>query len=509
MFRTFLPIAMTVIMLFSGSVPLAGTTPVPHDYLIATTAPLSAGQVDQLRAAGATITYVYKNFGGAAVKLLPSEIDAVRALPFVTSVDEDTVEELASFGTQPVFDTALPGYPTWLDQIDAEKNTTYDGSGVWIALLDDGFFPNWRDYFNEDSILTDKASAFVGGDDNPNANLWDVGSDPHAMGVASIILGFRLVDKPKEGGGGDMGLLNFEGYLTGSAGTYWVPGVAPGAKIIPVKVCGASGCFFRDYLAGQDYITGLKIANPDQPIIINVSFGGRTFNQLRRDAQEAAIKAGVVIVAVAGNGGNNGVIFPANYEPVISAGAGGWTGQWNGYPDKTWWLDDVPETGVDEVFVAPFSARQRPGQYLDVVSNGSNVLVPYPCPHIAAGNFRGKCAGKAIPGGENANPIQYFFGNGTSWASPTIAGIVALMLDKNPTLNNADAKFGTMDPTTWGPGSLELLLESTAVDIPPGSPTYGLSNGSLYTGCWELTGCELEATGYGWVFVDKALDAVP
>jgi hypothetical protein len=194
---------------------------------------------------------------------------------------------------------------------------------------------------------------------------------------------------------------------------------------------------------------------------------------------------------------------------VISAGAGGWTGQWNGYPDKTWWLDDVPETGVDEVFVAPFSARQRPGQYLDVVSNGSNVLVPYPCPHIAAGNFRGKCAGKAIPGGENANPIQYFFGNGTSWASPTIAGIVALMLDKNPTLNNADAKFGTMDPTTWGPGSLELLLESTAVDIPPGSPTYGLSNGSLYTGCWELTGCELEATGYGWVFVDKALDAVP
>ena len=43
--------------------------------------------------------------------------------------------------------------------------------------------------------------------------------------------------------------------------------------------------------------------------------------------------------------------YPAAYEPVISAGAGGWRNQWNQYPDKTWWLDDVPETGVDQVFI--------------------------------------------------------------------------------------------------------------------------------------------------------------
>jgi hypothetical protein len=29
------------------------------------------------------------------------------------------------------------------------------------------------------------------------------------------------------------------------------------------------------------------------------------------------------------------------------------------------------------------------------------------------------------------------------------------------------------------------------------------------TECWETTGCTLEATGAGWVFVDDALDAVP
>jgi hypothetical protein len=53
------------------------------------------------------------------------------------------------------------------------------------------------------------------------------------------------------------------------------------------------------------------------------------------------------MVASVGNEGNAGMGFPGAYEPVISAGAGGWVDQWNQYPDKTWGFYDVPETGVD------------------------------------------------------------------------------------------------------------------------------------------------------------------
>ena len=53
-----------------------------------------------------------------------------------------------------------------------------------------------------------------------------------------------------------------------------MPGVAPGAKIIPVKVCEPIGCFGSAINAGVDYITSLKLAHPDQPIVINESLGG-------------------------------------------------------------------------------------------------------------------------------------------------------------------------------------------------------------------------------------------
>jgi subtilisin family serine protease len=208
--------------------------------------------------------------------------------------------------------------------------------------------------------------------------------------------------------------------------------------------------------------------------------------------------------------------FPGAYEPVISTGAGGWRDQWTSLPDKTWWLDDVPENGVDEVFVADFSSRQLAGQYLDVVSTGRFLLLPYPCAQLyhdgqvsAATNVR-TFASKATPDNTHAAPFQYLFLSGTSFSAPTIAGIVALMLDKDGSLSNSDATFGTLgNPASWGPGSLELLLESAATDIPGASVVTTFRTGTPDTECWEQASCPLEATGHGWVFVDDALGAVP
>ena len=82
---------------------------------------------------------------------------------------------------------------------------------------------------------------------------------------------------------------------------------------------------------------------------------------------------------------------------------------------------------------------------------------------------------------------------------------VALVLDKNGGLSNADATFGTLgDPTSWGPGSLERLLEGSATPIAPGSVTITHRTGDPLTESWGA-----DATGHGWVFVDDALAATP
>jgi hypothetical protein len=503
---------LTAACVCAAALAIAGAAVSPaaggaHGWLIASASPLSPAQVGQLKSAGANVTRVYKNFGGAAATMNAKSADAVRALSFVTAVNEDTLRQLDA--TQVSTVSALPGVPYSLDLIDAEKNSTYDGTGVWVAVLDSGFYPNWTDYFDTSQILSQYARAFNAQGANENENQWDVGSDPHAMAVAGTIVGYRLVDDLNEGGWG-------EGYATGAAGIYDVPGVAPGAKIIPIKVCEPIGCFGSAINTGVDYITSLKKANPSQPIVINESLGGGRLDPTEKAALDAAIKAGVVVVASAGNGGNAGMGFPGAYEPVISTGAGGWRDQWNEYPDKTWWLDDVPETGVDEVFVADFSSRQLAGQYLDVVSTGRFMLLPYPCAQLyhdgevsSATNNR-TCASKATPDNANAAPFQYLFISGTSFSAPTISGVVALLLDKNPTLSNADAAFGTLNnPASWGPGTLETLLEQSATDIPGDSVTTTFRTGIPDVECWEQPSCPLEATGYGWVFVDDALAAVP
>jgi subtilisin family serine protease len=203
-------------------------------------------------------------------------------------------------------------------------------------------------------------------------------------------------------------------------------------------------------------------------MVINMSLGGPTQDAVEKAAIDYAISKGVIVVASAGNEGTAGMGYPGAYQPVISAAASGWVNEWNcgsGYT-RSWWVNcDVADpTNASDFYITDFSSRAKAGQDLDVAAPGSWVVGPFQ---------------------ENQGALAYFFLGGTSMASPHVAGIVALMAQKDPSLTAANA---------------EATLESTAIPLPAGSRTITDLDGSTITQSWGS-----DATGAGLVVADRAL----
>jgi subtilisin family serine protease len=271
-------------------------------------------------------------------------------------------------------------------------------------------------------------------------------------------------------------------------------GVAPKATVIPIKASYIDGehTFYRGSVVARAllYLTDLKVNGQlgNSPLAVNMSIGFEDDDVLVRAAIDYAIAHGVVVVASAGNEGGAGMIFPARYPPVISAGATGWVGE---FPpnDPTlidWLLNDVAEGDLSQHFIAPFSSWELPGQDLDVLAPGFMVPLPYAAFEM----------------------VDYNFLIGTSFASPHVAGVAALMLQKNPGLTAPQ---------------IEQILENTAFPLPPDCRS-NITVPVLGPGHWvsfrwvdianiiffNLTLCwNASAAGHGLVQADAALAATP
>ena len=124
-------------------------------------------------------------------------------------------------------------------------------------------------------------------------------------------------------------------------------------------------------------------------------------------------------------------------------------------------------TSASDFYITDFSSREKAGQDLDVAAPGSWVVGPYQ---------------------EQSGQTSYFFLGGTSMASPHVAGIVALMAEKNPSLTAPEA---------------EEILESTAIPLPAGSRTITNPGGTTSVVSWGA-----DATGAGLTTATAALDGV-
>jgi len=198
-------------------------------------------------------------------------------------------------------------------------------------------------------------------------------------------------------------------------------------------------------------------------VVINLSLGGARLDPVEKAAVDYAVDHGVIVVAAAGNEGPEGMTYPGAYEPVISVGASGWTREWTS--GSWWYAQDVADpTDPDDFYVASFSGRALAGQDLDVLAPGSWILGPY---QVDQGH------------------LAYYFLGGTSMATPHVAGVVALLAQKDPDLTATGA---------------EAILESTAVPLPPGERTIQGPDGTPRTVTWGA-----DAIGSGLVDAATAL----
>jgi len=274
------------------------------------------------------------------------------------------------------------------DLVWAEEGN--DGTGVLVAILDTGVDENHIEL--SDSIVATKN--FVKG---PGFD-----TDGHGTHVSGIVTA--------------NGVYEIEGnYATG---------VAPGAAIIVGKVCGPSGCYESDMMAGIEWAVSQGAG------VLNMSIGGGNYCGEDCDDDPLAAKVnwavseGVVVAVSAGNDGDC-VSSPACASGAIAVGA---TYHKDYAQDINWGdcIDPTPDT--DDIV-----CWSNYGPALDLVSPGVDILSSYSC--RAAGDCRS---------------YWYTWMSGTSMSSPHIAGAAALILQKNPGYTVQDVKNA---------------LYSTAVDL--------------------------------------------
>jgi serine protease AprX len=312
------------------------------------------------------------------------------------------------------------------------------GGRVTVAVIDSGIDTRHRALRNRVIAMHD----FTGGD-----GLDRFGHGTH---VAGIIAG-QAVTTPD---GGDY------------------RGIAAGAYLVNLRV-------LDDFGAGtvSNVVDAIDwaIAHRGQYKIriLNLSLGAPVLQPYRDDplceAVERAVKAGLVVVAAAGNYGRTAdgrtvlgaITSPANSPYVITVGAI----DTHGTPQRS---DDT---------LAPFSSR-GPTRY-DLVLKPD---LAAPGSHIASAEAAGSYLAMTYPArhvtGEGAN--AYFQLSGTSMAAGVVSGAVALLLDERSGLRPADVKAALQLTSTFmaeagllgaGSGSLNVAGATSLINRNAPIPT--------------------------------------
>lgn len=237
------------------------------------------------------------------------------------------------------------------------------GKGVVVAVIDTGVaYEDYKDFHRCEDFLPE---TFVPGYNAINQS--EHANDDHAHGthVAGTI-------------------AEATNNALGAAG------LAPDAKIMPVKVLRGNGSGTMGAIAD-----GIRWAADHGANVINMSLGGPFGNSALHDAVKYAYRKGVVIVCAAGNSSSTSVGYPASYPECICV-----------------------SSVRDDNQLAWYSNR---GKRIDIAAPGGDLTVDQ--------NNDGYLDGILQNTIERQNPGKegYFLFQGTSMASPHVAAAAALV----------------------------------------------------------------------------------
>jgi type VII secretion-associated serine protease mycosin len=283
--------------------------------------------------------------------------------------------------------------------VDAAQKITR-GDGVIVAVLDSGVRADHPDLRGAVLPGFDTAPSFAGDGRTDQ--------DGHGTAMAGLIAG-----RGHDGSGG-------------------VLGIAPGAKILPVKIP------LGTLASETETNTAITWASQHGATVMNLSFSAEGSSRLQ-NAITAAAAADVVLVAGAGNKGqSDGRPYPGAYPQVLTVGS----------VDRNDTITDFSVTGPQ----------------IDLVAPGVNITSPY----------------KNVNGG-------YFTGYGTSQSTAIVSGAAALVRAKFPNLTAAEVihrltataidKGPPGRDDQYGYGVLNITGALTA-DVPPLKPSAGPATGS-------------------------------
>ena len=381
---------------------------------------------------------------------------------------------------RPVQLTANEDYDTAVESDMAASQFAMDGTGIGVAVIDSGVsdHPDLHNASGASRVVY--SESFVAGDASTDDSYG------HGTHVAGLIAG--------NGASSTLG----KGY------DRQYTGMAPGVNIINLRVLdkNGSGTDTQVIAAIQRAIALKSVYNIR---VINLSLGRQVYESYTLDplcqAVESAWRAGIVVVAAAGNSGRDNSMkthgfatigAPGNDPAVITVGATRTRGT---------------DTRVDDV-IASYSSK---GPTLldhvvkpDLVAPGNRIVSL----RATGSTLDNKYSAYEIKSSNGSS--AYYRLSGTSMATPLVAGAAALMLQKNPTLTPDQVKarllktawkgFSTFssaadesgnsyndqyDVFTYGAGYLDVASAlgstdwSTGVALSP-SATYDSASGNVY-----------------------------